>query len=75
MAHPKDHEAYPVDTIVRIKDTGQFARIVGHTFLKDRKGFLNYLAEIEGRNGQYALYHDDIDLENLPNVSKPDNGD
>lgn len=66
MAHPKDNEVYPQDTVVRIKKTGQFAMIRVRTFLKDGNGFLNYLGEIEGRKGLYALYHDDIELEALP---------
>jgi hypothetical protein len=66
MAHPKDDEVYPVDCVVRWKRTGQFALIKGHTFLRDGKGFLNYLGEIEGRKGMFALYHDDIEIECLP---------
>ena len=67
MAHPKDHEAYPDETVVRIKKTGEFAIIKRRAFLKDGKGFLHYEAEIEGRKpGHYALYHDDIDVEAWP---------
>jgi hypothetical protein len=66
MAHPKDNEVYPVDTVVRWKKTGQFALIKSHTFLRDGKGFLNYLAEIEGRTGTFALYHDDLEFECSP---------
>ena len=68
MAHPKDHEVYLVDTVVRWKRTGQFALIKSHTFLRDGKGFLNYLAEIEGRNGIFAIYHDDLEFECAPKV-------
>lgn len=67
MAHPRDNEVYPVDTVVRLKKTGQFALIKSHTFLRDGKGFLNYLAEIEGRSGIFALYHDDLEFECAPN--------
>lgn len=68
MAHPKDSEVYPVNTVVRIKKTGQFAIIKQQQFLKDGNGFLNYLGQIEGRGeALYAIYHGDVDLENLPN--------
>lgn len=62
--HPKDDEVYPIDTVVRLKKTGEFAIIVGHGFLKDGVGFLHYEGIIEGRgDGHYALYHNDIELE------------
>lgn len=66
--HPKDDEVYPVETVVRIKKTGEFAIIKSRTFQKDGRGFLNYLAQIDGRGegDLYALYHDDIELEHLP---------
>lgn len=64
--HPKDSEIYPIDTVVRLKKTGQFAIIKSHTFVYDGKGFLYYEGEIEGRLGQYALYHQDLELEALP---------
>lgn len=66
MPHPKDHEVYPVDTVVRWKRTGQFALIKSHTFQQGNVGFLNYLGEIEGKVGTYALYHDDLELECPP---------
>ncbi len=50
MGHPKDNEVYRVGTVVRLKRTGEFAIIKVQSFLKDRKGFLNYLGIIEGRN-------------------------
>ena len=62
----KDEDAYPIGTVVRIRATGQFAVIRKKAFLKDGKNFLNYLAEIEGKKGLYAIYHEDVDLENLP---------
>lgn len=72
MAHPKDHEVYPVGTVVRLKDTGQFAIIKQHTFLKDGQNFLHYLGIIEGRgDGLYCLIHDEVDLEALPPTSPP----
>lgn len=64
--HPKDNEIWPLETVVRIKKTGQFAIIKEQAFQFQGKGFLNYLGEIEGRDGLYALYHDDIELEELP---------
>jgi hypothetical protein len=64
--HPKDEDAYKPQTIVSLKKTHEFARIIEPVFLKDCKGFLHYHAEIEGRDGMWALYHDDIILECLP---------
>jgi hypothetical protein len=65
--HPRDEDAYKVDTVVRLKKTGQFAVIKRVAFMMDGKGFLHYLGVIEGRgDGLYALYHSDIDLECLP---------
>jgi hypothetical protein len=67
MAHPKDDEVYPVGTVVRLKKTGQFAKITHQDFQFEGKGFLNYRGVIEGRGDRhYALYHDDIELEALP---------
>jgi hypothetical protein len=60
---------YPVDTVVRIKRTGQFALITDVFFLKDKRDFLHYLGKIEGRGeGEYALYKKDIEIECLPNA-------
>ena len=66
MAHPADNEIYPIGTVVRLKRTGEFAIIRKQNFLKDEKGFLHYLGEIEGREGLYCLIHDQLDLESLP---------
>jgi predicted restriction endonuclease len=62
----KDEDTYPENTVVRLKETGQFAIIRKKDFLKDGKNFLNYRCEIEGRKGLYAVYHHEIDLECLP---------
>lgn len=71
----RDEDTYPIDTVVRIRKTGQFAMIKDRCFLKDGKNFLNYLAIIEGRGeGRYAIYHEDVDLEALPNKSNGSNG-
>jgi hypothetical protein len=70
--HPKDEDVYPVGTVVRIKKTGQFAIIRQVCFQFNGRGFLNYLAEIEGHEGLYALYHDDVELEALPNDQSSD---
>lgn len=69
----RDEDIYPIDTVVRIKKTGEFAMITAHGFQKDGRGFLNYLANIEGRKppGPYAIYHEDVDLEALPNQTSP----
>lgn len=64
--HPKDNEIYPLETVVRIKRTNEFAVIKRHTFQKDGKGFLHYLGEIESREGLYCLIHDEIEVEALP---------
>ena len=71
--HPKDEDTFPINTVVRFKKTGVFAVIRGKTFLKDGKGFLNYLGEIEGKEpgAQYAIYHEDVELEALPPENKP----
>lgn len=64
----RDEDTYPIDTVVRIRKTGQFAMIKDRCFLKDGKNFLNYLGIIEGRGeGLYAIYHEDVELEALPN--------
>jgi hypothetical protein len=63
----KDNEIYPLDTVVRIRKTGEFAMIKDQVFLKDDKNFLHYRGIIEGRgDGLYALYHEEVDLEALP---------
>ncbi|CAN5317588.1 hypothetical protein BH10BAC4_BH10BAC4_25190 [soil metagenome] len=64
--HPRDEQVYPIGTVVRIIKTGQFSIIKDQTFVKDNRNFLNYLGQIEGREGLYALYHEDVDLECLP---------
>lgn len=59
------NEIYPLDTVVRLKKTGELAIIRSHTKLKDE--FLHYLGVIEGRgDGLWALYHQDIELECPP---------
>lgn len=70
MAHPKDEEVYPEGSVVRIKKTGVFAIIKDHIYLSEGRNFLNYLAEIEGRTGLFALYHEDVELEHLPDPPK-----
>jgi hypothetical protein len=66
MAQVPFEEVYPLDTIVRIRKTGLFARITHRTFLKDGRTFQHYLAEIDGREGNYCIFHQDVDLECLP---------
>jgi hypothetical protein len=66
----KDKDVYPIDNVVRLKETGQFAIIKRQSFLGDGKSFLNYLAQIEGRReGLYAIYHEEVELETLPRLS------
>jgi hypothetical protein len=63
----RDEDTYPIETVVRVKKTGQFAIIKKRTFLKDEKNFLHYLAIIEDRGpGLYCIMHDEVDLECLP---------
>lgn len=68
MAHPKDEEVWPLDTIVRLKKTHEFARIIDHAWLRPEipKYFLHYRIEIEDRGGPWCLIHDEADLECLP---------
>ena len=63
----KDEDAYPEDTVVRIIKTGEIVLIKKRNFLKDGKGFLHYLVEFEGKKGLYCVFHQDIELEALPN--------
>jgi hypothetical protein len=64
-------DIYPINTVVRIKKTGEFAVIKNYTFQHDGKRFLNYLAIIEGKgDGTYALYHENIELECLPSSNQ-----
>lgn len=65
MAH--NTVPYPLETVVRIKKTGQFAIIKHVVFLKDGKSFLHYEGPIDGKpEGNYAFYHEEIELEVLP---------
>jgi hypothetical protein len=61
-----DNEVYPVDTVIRIRKTNEFAKVRQHMFLKDGKYFLNYLVEIERKKGLYCAFHYNVDLECLP---------
>lgn len=66
MGHPKNFEVYSVNTVVRLKNTSQFAIIKIQTFQMNGRGFLHYLGEIEGQEGLYCLIHDRLELECLP---------
>jgi len=44
----KVQDVYPLETVIRIRKTGQFAIIKNRSFLNG-ENFLNYLAIIEGR--------------------------
>jgi hypothetical protein len=70
LYHPTNIERpdpFSVGTVVRIRKTGQFALITSFFYLKNKKDFLHYLGKIEGRGeGEYALYHQDLELECLP---------
>lgn len=67
----KDEDTYPLETVVRLHKTGQFAVIKDRVFLKDGRNFLHYRGIIEGREGLYALYHEEVDLEALPPTVSP----
>jgi hypothetical protein len=65
MAHPQEHEVWPVGTVIRKIDTGEFGIIKEH--MRHMNGsFQYYLVEIEGKDGQYAAIHDRWELEALP---------
>lgn len=65
----KDEDVYPLETVVRIKKTGQFAIVKKRTFLMNETNFLNYLGIIEGRgDGLFVFFHEDVELENYPNT-------
>lgn len=60
---------YEVGTVVRIKEDNQFAIIRQRVSMYEdpnNLGFLHYMIGIEGRNGLYAGYDDDFELECLP---------
>jgi hypothetical protein len=63
-----DADVFPAGTVVRIKKTNEFALIKKIQWLRPEsaKHFLHYEAEIEGKIGIYALYHQDLELECLP---------
>lgn len=62
----KVQDVYPIETVVRLRKTGQFALIKQRSFLNS-ENFLNYLALIEDRgDGLYCIFHEDVDLECLP---------
>lgn len=67
-----DSDAFPVGCVIKIKRTNEFAIIRKKTFQKDGKGFLNYLVEIEDKQGLYCAFHNDIDLEHLPPTNDPE---
>ena len=63
----RDEDAYKPGTVVRIKKTGLFALIVEIGYQHEGRGFLHYLAKIDGKGeALYAVYHHDIELECLP---------
>lgn len=64
----KDEDVYPEGTVVRLKKTGEFAIIKQVCYLRPelKKYFMHYLADIEGRGGPFAVYHNDLELEVLP---------
>lgn len=67
--HPKDSDIYPLETKVLILEgynKGKTAVIKDYTFQFDGKGFLNYLAEVQGRTGRFAVYHEEIRIIEKP---------
>ena len=70
MPHPKDDEIFPIGSTVFWKKRNCFAIIVDHGTGKDGREFLNYYVnEIKGREGNFAAYHDDLTLIDLPPVT------
>jgi hypothetical protein len=65
MAHPQEHEVWPVNTVIREIKTGQFALIKKQARMLDGS-FQHYLVEVEGKEGQYCAIHDRWELEALP---------
>jgi hypothetical protein len=65
MAHPYEHEVWPVGSVIRKIETGEFAIIKQHIRHLDGS-FQYYLVEIEGRGGPYCAIHDRWELEALP---------
>lgn len=69
MAHPREEEVWPEDSVIRKQKTGEFAiikQVVRHIGGK----FQYYLVEIEGKKGQYCALHDEWELEALPPTSR-----
>jgi hypothetical protein len=66
MAHPREDEVWPVGTVIRKIETGEFALI--RQIVRHLDGsFQYYLVEKEGKEGQYCAIHDRWELEALPN--------
>jgi hypothetical protein len=65
MAHPREEEVWPVDTVIRDKKTGVFGLIKQQVRMKDGS-FQYYLVEIEGRKGQYCAIHSEWEFEAPP---------
>jgi hypothetical protein len=61
-----ENEIYLIDTVVRLNRTNEFGIIKKYTFQHEQKGFLNYLVQVEDKDGLYFWFHYDIDLECLP---------
>lgn len=66
----QDSDIHPIDTVVRWKRTGEFGMIKSYTFQKDNHGFMRCLVMVEGKQGLYCWFHQDVDLECLPCNSK-----
>lgn len=65
MRHPKDDQLHPIGSkvaIIRGVNFGRTAVITDYNFQKDRKNFLNYYGTIDGREGTFALYHEDLEV-------------
>jgi len=57
----------PIGSVVRIKKTNEFALVIGkNQLMNNPESFLNYYLEIEDRQGVWAGYDADIELECLP---------
>jgi hypothetical protein len=65
MAHPQEHEVWPVGTVIREIATGEFA-LIKQQVRHFNGSFQYYLVELENKKGQYCAIHDRFELEALP---------
>jgi hypothetical protein len=73
MGRLREEDLFPLETVVRVIKTGQFAIIKDYVYQSTSKNdFQYYTGIIEGRgDGQYVLFPDEIELEVLPDKKSP----